>query len=147
MLSVSQFRGHISHFILYIKKESTCIYLPVKIKHYLIEFAVSCMNLHVFAKIIHQTLNNEGRIYSVMHLFASYLFTQDWLQGFLSNHCYSTKGSNTFKDCDDFFLLCNISLSLLLNVQINTFYPTFLHIIYCKDFCLTIVTVLREVIC
>lgn len=101
--SVSFELGHISHFILYIKKESTCIYLPVKIKHYLIEFAVSCMNLHVFAKVIHQTLNNEGRIYSVMHLFASYLFTQDWLQGFLSNHCYSTKGSNTFKDCDDFF--------------------------------------------
>lgn len=146
MLSVSQFRGHISHFILYIKKESTCIYLPVKIKHYLIEFAVSCMNLHVFAKIIHQTLNNEGRIYSVMHLFASYLFTQDWLQGFLSNHCYSTKGSNTFNDCDDFCLLCIVYLPSGLNVQINL-YLTFLHIIYCKDFCLTIVTVLREVIC
>lgn len=103
MLSVSQFRGHISHFILYIQKESTCIYLPVKTKLYLTEFAISCLNLHEFAKIYHQTLNNEDRIYSVMHLFASYLFTQDLLQGFLSNHCYSTKGSNTFNDCDDFF--------------------------------------------
>lgn len=60
-------------------KKSQLVFI-YQIKHYLIEFAVSCMNLHVFAKIIHQTLNNEGRIYSVMHLFASYLFTQDLLQ-------------------------------------------------------------------
>lgn len=106
--SVSFELGHISHFILYIKKESTCIYLPVKIKHYLIEFAVSCMNLHVFAKVIHQTLNNEGRIYSVMHLFASYLLRKI--------------------DCNDFCLTIVIVLREVIHSKIVMIFFTLQYI-------------------
>lgn len=88
-------------------KKSQLVFI-YQIKHYLIEFAVSCMNLHVFAKIIHQTLNNEGRIYSVMHLFASYLLRKI--------------------DCNDFCLTIVIVLREVIHSKIVMIFFTLQYI-------------------
>lgn len=45
-----------------------------------------------------------------------------------------------------FFLYLHCILPFRLDLQTNALYLAFIHMLYCKDFCPTIVTLLREVI-